>query len=412
MFWLSPIGEAPPHLLGDNPEAPVGVARLLEVEPARSPEVLFFGHGGVALAKGPAQLRLEHLKVVAQHRGGGPVVIQPGVLVLRHALHVLLQHGDIVRDVLEGKLLYQGIDGKGLDPSWDPDLHSVHQSSGALHLPVVVPVPAGLQDKFALKFVKGAVAELELNLVVGLLQHVKNGLRPEAQVHELLDHDLPEPGDGFSGLRSLARQVSNAQATLLGYAQAMAAWHHRYRFCGRCGGATHLDQGGHVRVCSQAQCGETHYPRTDPAIIVLVQRVDHALFGRKPEWPPNRYSTIAGFVEPGESAEQAVVREVEEETGIDVTAVRYHSSQPWPFPGSLMLGYHAQAGSERISLNDQELEDAIWLNREELALRIEQGLFVPPPSISISYRLIEDWFDDEAPFTLHKVCQKNAIEFF
>ena len=228
----------------------------------------------------------------------------------------------------------------------------------------------------------------------------------------LLDHDLPEPGDGFSGLRSLARQVSNAQATLLGYAQAMAAWHHRYRFCGRCGGATHLGQGGHVRVCSRAQCGETHYPRTDPAIIVLVQRGDHALFGRKPEWPPNRYSTIAGFVEPGESAEQAVVREVEEETGIDVTAVRYHSSQPWPFPGSLMLGYHAQAGSERISLNDQELEDAIWLNREELALRIEQGLFVPPPSISISYRLIEDWFDDEAPFTLHKVCQKNAIEFF
>mmetsp|Transcript_8593 Transcript_8593/g.29499 ORF Transcript_8593/g.29499 Transcript_8593/m.29499 type:complete len:364 (-) Transcript_8593:745-1836(-) len=200
MFWLSPIGEAPPHLLGDNPEAPVGVARLLEVEPARSPEVLFFGHGGVALAKGPAQLRLEHLKVVAQHRGGGPVVIQPGVLVLRHALHVLLQHGDIVRDVLEGKLLYQGIDGKGLDPSWDPDLHSVHQSSGALHLPVVVPVPAGLQDKFALKFVKGAVAELELNLVVGLLQHVKNGLRPEAQVHELLDHDLPELQPARQGL--------------------------------------------------------------------------------------------------------------------------------------------------------------------------------------------------------------------
>jgi len=228
----------------------------------------------------------------------------------------------------------------------------------------------------------------------------------------LLDHHLPEPGEGFSGLRSLAGQVSNSEATLLSYAQAMAAWHHRYRFCGRCGGATHLDHGGHIRQCSEVQCGATHYPRTDPAIIVLVQREDHALFGRKPEWPPNRYSTIAGFVEPGESAEQAVVREVEEETGIDVTAVRYHSSQPWPFPGSLMLGYHAQAGSERISLNDQELEDAIWLSREALASRIEQGLFVPPPSISISYRLIEDWFDDEAPFTLHTVCQKNVIEFF
>ena len=228
----------------------------------------------------------------------------------------------------------------------------------------------------------------------------------------LLDHNMPKSSEGFSGLRALARGVSNAEATLLAYAQAMAAWHQRYRFCGHCGGATHLDQGGHVRLCSEVKCGATHYPRTDPAIIVLVQRDSRALFGRKPEWPPNRYSTIAGFVEPGESAEQAVVREVDEETGIDVTAVRYHSSQPWPFPGSLMLGYHAQAGSERISLNDQELEDAIWLSREELASRIAQSLFVPPPSISISFRLIEDWFDHESPFTLHKVCQRNKVEFF
>ena len=108
----------------------------------------------------------------------------------------------------------------------------------------------------------------------------------------------------------------------------------------------------------------------------MVQREDRALFGRKPEWPSNRYSTIAGFVEPGESAEQAVVREVAEETGIDVTAARYHSSQPWPFPGSLMLGYHAEAGNDRISLNDHELEDALWLSREEIAIRMEQGLFV------------------------------------
>ena len=165
----------------------------------------------------------------------------------------------------------------------------------------------------------------------------------------LLDHNLPKTTEGFAGLRTLAREVSNAQATLLSYAQAMAAWHHRYRFCSSCGSATHIDQGGHIRLCSEAQCGETHYPRTDPAIIVLVQREDRALFGRKPEWPSNRYSTIAGFVEPGESAEQAVVREVAEETGIDVTAARYHSSQPWPFPGSLMLGYHAEAGNDRIS---------------------------------------------------------------
>ena len=101
----------------------------------------------------------------------------------------------------------------------------------------------------------------------------------------LLDHDLPKTTEGFAGLRTLAREVSNAQATLLSYAQAMAAWHHRYRFCSSCGSATHIDQGGHIRLCSEAQCGETHYPRTDPAIIVLVQREDRALFGRKPAKP-------------------------------------------------------------------------------------------------------------------------------
>ena len=237
----------------------------------------------------------------------------------------------------------------------------------------------------------------------------------------LLDHNLPKTTEGFAGLRTLAREVSNAQATLLSYAQAMAAWHHRYRFCSSCGSATHIDQGGHIRLCSEAQCGETHYPRTDPAIIVLVQREDRALFGRKPEWPSNRYSTIAGFVEPGESAEQAVVREVAEETGIDVTAARYHSSQPWPFPGSLMLGYHAEAGNDQISLNDHELEDALWLSREEIAIRMDKGLFVPPPSISISFRLIEDWFDQAAscssqesrfPFTLRRFCQKSGVENF
>ena len=145
---------------------------------------------------------------------------------------------------------------------------------------------------------------------------------------------------------------------------------------------------------------------------MLVERNERALFGRKPEWPSHRYSTIAGFVEPGESAEQAVVREVAEETGIEVTAVRYHSSQPWPFPGSLMLGYHAEAGSDDISLNDRELDDALWLDREEIATRMDQGLFVPPPSISISFRLIEDWFDRDAPFSLRQMCQNNGVAEF
>jgi NAD+ diphosphatase len=145
---------------------------------------------------------------------------------------------------------------------------------------------------------------------------------------------------------------------------------------------------------------------------VLVESDDHALFGRKPEWPKHRYSTIAGFVEPGESAEQAVVREVAEETNINVLSAHYHSSQPWPFPGSLMLGYHAKATKTQISLNDQELEDAQWLSREEIITRLNQGLFVPPPKISISFRLIEDWFNQSATIPLKKLLhQSGAADF-
>ena len=137
-----------------------------------------------------------------------------------------------------------------------------------------------------------------------------------------------------------------------------------------------------------------------------MQREDRALFGRKPEWPANRYSTIAGFVEPGESAEQAVVREVAEETGVEVTAMHYHSSQPWPFPGSLMLGYTATAGSDVISLNDNELEDARWLTRDQISEKLALGEFQLPTSISISSRLIEDWFNKKSDLALRTLRER------
>ena len=117
-------------------------------------------------------------------------------------------------------------------------------------------------------------------------------------------------------------------------------------------------------------------------------------------------------MEPGESAEQAVVREVAEETGVEVVGARYHSSQPWPFPGSLMLGYHAQAGAELISLNDQELEEACWLTREEIISGLGQGIFIPPPSISISFRLIEDWFNRSSNISLKTVLEKSDADSF
>jgi NAD+ diphosphatase len=144
-----------------------------------------------------------------------------------------------------------------------------------------------------------------------------------------------------------------------------------------------------VQRCTEATCGIDHFPRLDPAIIVLVTYGERALLGRQAAWPAGRYSTIAGFVEPGESLEDAVAREVLEETGVAVVDAEYHSSQPWPFPSSLMIGYLACADAAAIPRAEEELEDVRWFTRDEIAAGYP-GL--PPPQ-SVSYRLIEQWYD-------------------
>jgi NAD+ diphosphatase len=158
-------------------------------------------------------------------------------------------------------------------------------------------------------------------------------------------------------------------------------------------------KGGHVLVCSNPVCRHEQFPRIDPAIIVLVSDAERALLGRQAAWPVGRYSTIAGFVEPGESLEDAVAREVLEETGVQVDRIEYHSSQPWPFPSSLMLGFMAQAVTHEVHLKDQELEDARWFTRAEIIA----GTPVLPPRQSISYRLIETWFDAGAERPLRDI---------
>lgn len=187
-------------------------------------------------------------------------------------------------------------------------------------------------------------------------------------------------------LRELAALLPQADGALLAYANGMMSWHRRHRFCGRCGGRTRVLEAGHVRRC--AACDEVHFPRTDPAVIMLVTRGEHCLLGRQPSWPRKVYSTLAGFVEPGESLEEAVAREVWEEAGIRVGDVHYHSSQPWPFPSSLMLGFTAQAQTHAIKRQLDELEDARWFHRDELREPKDVQL---PSTISIARRLIEDW---------------------
>ncbi len=197
---------------------------------------------------------------------------------------------------------------------------------------------------------------------------------------------FPELGE-FHDLRYLGTVLPLDEANLVAHARALVLWHASQVFCGVCGSSARPEAAGNSRVCMNNDCRREIFPRVDPAIIVLVSDEDRCLLGRQVSWPEGRYSTVAGFVEPGESLEDSVRREVYEETNIRVGAVNYHSSQPWPFPSSLMLGFMAEATSSEIILNDGELEDARWFTRKEL----RSGFPKLPFQISIARRLVDHW---------------------
>lgn len=214
--------------------------------------------------------------------------------------------------------------------------------------------------------------------------------RPAFAVAVERDREPPFSGLGeYQDLRFIGTMLAADEANLAAHARALVIWHRTQMFCGICGAPARPEAGGNARRCSRADCGKSLFPRVDPAIIVLVSRGERCLLGRQPSWPEGRYSTIAGFVEPGESVEDSVRREVFEETNVHVGPVSYHSSQPWPFPSSLMLGFMAEATSDDIVLNDGELDDARWFTRDEL----RSGFPKLPYRISIARRLVDDWIN-------------------
>lgn len=186
--------------------------------------------------------------------------------------------------------------------------------------------------------------------------------------------------------------LTAGEAAVFGTARVLADWHARHRFCARCGTATAPIRGGWARRCPA--CGTEHFPRVDPVVIMLAEHEDRVLVGRQAAWPARRYSALAGFVEPGESIEEAVAREVLEEAGVRVADVRYVASQPWPFPGQLMIGCFATATDSAITVDANELEDAIWATRAEVRAALAgdpSAPFLPPPPYAIARTLLEVW---------------------
>ena len=200
---------------------------------------------------------------------------------------------------------------------------------------------------------------------------------------------LPAGAGTFTDLRAVAGALPRGDASILAHARGLMHWRGQHRFCGVCGGACEPQSAGHVMRCTV--CGTSHFPRTDPAVIMLVHRGDRALLGHSHRFPNTKmYSTLAGFVEPGESLEEAVAREVLEESGVRVGRVYYHSSQPWPFPASIMLGFYAEALSEEVTIDPTELQDARWFSRAQIRDAEANGFSLPRLD-SIARRLIEDW---------------------
>ncbi|MEM9069349.1 MAG: NAD(+) diphosphatase [Myxococcota bacterium] len=224
------------------------------------------------------------------------------------------------------------------------------------------------------------------SIFLGLADGVPVFARDLSHLDDLEDYSFP---GRFRDLRMAGAFMDPDAFAPLAYARGMCRWHRVTKFCSSCGGKLAAEEGGFARRCDA--CGEIVYPRTDPAVMILITHGDRCLLARQPRFPKGMYSALAGFVEVGETIEECVHRETLEEVGLAVTGVRYVASQPWPFPQSLMIGFRAVATSDAFSLDDDELEEARWVRRDEL--RNPKGFFYPPP-MSLAHHLVQQFLDE------------------
>ena len=208
---------------------------------------------------------------------------------------------------------------------------------------------------------------------------------------------VPGPGQPIPLLWQALDALPERDAAIYAGARSLVDWHARHRFCARCGGQTHSEKGGWARRCTA--CSAEHFPRTDPVVIMLAEHGGRVLLGRQPQFPPRRLSALAGFVEPGETIEGAVARELFEEAGIRVSNVRYIRSQPWPFPSSLMIGCFAEAQDDALTIDKTELEEANWVDADGVRAAMaddEDAPFIAPPRLAIAHHLLATWLEQHA----------------
>lgn len=288
-----------------------------------------------------------------------------------------------------------GFTGAGLDRRDDARLDAARLAAAAAHGEARLLVLAGLDP------VVDESGRLEWRELAGAghEQLILLGFDGEAPRFAPLVQDA-EIGAGAWHLFRMLHDLDGREAAIWGAARALNEWHARHRFCGRCGADTLPFRAGWGRRCTG--CRLELFPRVDPVAIMLAEHEGRVLVGRQPRYPQHRYSALAGFIEPGESIEEAVARELMEEAGVAVSDVRYLASQPWPFPGSLMIGCIAAAADDRITLDTNELEDAMWVDRPGVAAALAGEASAPfqaPPHFAIAHSLLSMWLDGSASLT-------------